>query len=511
METVIVYSQTLFIFLLLCFSSLVSYFLFFKKPKGNFDLLPSPPAFPIIGHFHLLLAARIHMSFQKISSKYGPLLHLRIFNVPVILISSPAIAYEIFRAQDINISSRGVAAIDESLAFGSAGFVHAPYGDYWKFMKKLIVTKVLGPKAMEQSRSVRNEELELFYKTLLDKAMKKESVDFFEEAVRLVNNTLCTMTMGRSCSVENNEAGRVMELVAELATLSKKFLLGKMLRNIFEKLGISPFKKKIMDVSRRFEELLDKIILEHEEKPEDTEGKDFMDLLLADSRDENAEYKITKKHIKSLFTELFLGATDTSSTSTQWVMAEIINNPKIFQRVREEIDSVVGKTRLIQETDLPNLPYLEAVIKEALRLHPSVPFLVREFRDECTIGGFYVPNKTTLVVNVYAMMRDTDFWEDPDEFKPERFLASSRKEEDVKERFFNYIPFGSGRRKCPGSNLGSIFIGTVIGMMVQCFDWEIKGGKVKMEDAPGRLFLTMAHPLRCTPLPRTLNPLPTSH
>ncbi|KAL1198235.1 Cytochrome [Cardamine amara subsp. amara] len=311
------------------------------------------------------------------------------------------------------------------------------------------------------------------------------------------------MSMGKS-SVENNDSERVMILSAQLSALSMKFFLAKMLRNLLEKLGFSLFRKEIMGVSHRFEKLLDRIILEHEEKLDGNQDKDLMDAFLEAYRDENAEYKITKAHIKSLFVELFLGATDTSATATHWTMAEILHNSIVFERLREELDSVVGKTRLIQETDLPNLPYLQAVVKEGLRMHPPIPVFVRSSQEGCRIGGFYIEEKTTLMVNTYAVIRDSNSWEDPNEFKPERFLASSRKEDNI----FNYIPFGSGRRRCPGSNLGSIFVGTAIGIMVQCFDWEIKGDKVNMEEATGRSFLTMAHPLRGIPFPRIINPLP---
>jgi cytochrome P450 len=152
---------------------------------------------------------------------------------------------------------------------------------------------------------------------------------------------------------------------------------------------------------------------------------------------------------------------------------------------------------------------LQAVVKEGLRLHPPTPLVVREFQEGCEIGGFFVPKNTTLIVNSYAMMRDPDSWQDPDEFKPERFLASLSREEDKKEKILNFLPFGSGRRMCPGSNLGYIFVGTAIGMMVQCFDWEINGDKINMEEATGGFLITMAHPLTCTPipLPRTQNSL----
>ncbi|CAA7021909.1 unnamed protein product [Microthlaspi erraticum] len=502
--------QNCFILILLCLFSLLCIFLFFfKKPKDCSELPPSPPSMPIIGHLHLLLSSLIHKSLQRISSKYGPLLHLRIFNVPIVLVSSASMAHEIFKTHDVNISSRGLTPIDESLFFGSSGFFSAPHGDYWKFMKKLVVSKLLGPQAIQQSRSLRAEELERFYFDLLDKAVKKESVEIRKEAMKFTNNSTCKMVIGRSCWEENGEAERVRVLITESIALSKKVLFATLLRKPLEKFGISLFKKEIMGISDRYDEVLERFLVEHEEKLEKQhhhhQGVDLMDVLLEAKGDEKAEYKITRDNIKSLYVELFLGGTDTSKQTIQWTMAEIINSPKTIVRLREEMDSVVGKSSLIQETDLPNLPYLQAVVKEGLRLYPPVPIFGRRLQEGCKMGGFYVSEKTTIVVNGYAVMRDPTYWEEPNEFKPERFLDSSRRlgqEEEIREQVLKYLSFGSGRRGCPGSNLAYIFLGTAIGMMIQCFDWRIKGDKVNMEETLSGMVLTMAYPLKCTPVPR---------
>ncbi|CAH8382298.1 unnamed protein product [Eruca vesicaria subsp. sativa] len=496
------FENGLTLILLSIFSTFFLFAFFLKKPKKVFDLPPSPPSLPIIGHLHLLFTTSLHKSFQKISFKYGPLLHLRIFNVRILLVSSASLAYEIFKDHDMSISSHGPIGIDECIVFGSYGFLKAPYGDYWKFMKKTITTKVLGPQALERSRDLRAVEIERFYRDLLDKAMKKESVEIGEEALRLVSSVLGKMSLGRSFSEEE----RVSEFSGEIAALTQKIFLQQVLRKPLEKIGLSPpFKKEVMDASYKFEELLEKIIVKYEEEKD--QGSELMDTLLAACGNEDAEYKICRSHIKALLAELFFGAGDTSSKSTQWAMAEILNNHKIFERLREEIDSVVGKTRLIQEIDLPKLPYLQAVIKESLRLHPPGALLPREFEQGCKIGGFYIPKGTSLVINAYAVMRDADSWKDPDEFKPERFLG----EEDARrEHVLNYLPFGAGRRGCPGSNIAYILGGITIGVMVQCFDWKIEGDKVNMEEATGRALLALAHPLNCTPLPRTLNLLPSS-
>ncbi|KAG7533258.1 Cytochrome P450 superfamily [Arabidopsis thaliana x Arabidopsis arenosa] len=369
--------ENCFIFVLLCLLSRLFYDLFFRKPKDSragCDFPPSPPSLPIIGHLHLILFVPIHQSFQKIASRYGPLLHLRFFHFPIVLVSSPSMAYEIFKAQDVNVSSRPPPPIEESLILGSSSFINTPYGDYSKFMKKFMVQKLLGPQALQQSRKIRADELDRFYKNLVDKAMKKECVEIRNEAMKLTNNTICKMIMGRSCSEENGEAETVRGLVTESIFLTKKHFLGAMFHKPLKKLGISLFAKELMSVSNKFDELLEKILVEHEEKlQEHHQSIDMLDMLLEAYGDENAEYKITRDQIKSLFVDLFSAGTEASANTIQWTMAEIINNPKISERLREEIDSVVGNIRLVQETDLPNLPYLQAIVKEGLRLHPPGP------------------------------------------------------------------------------------------------------------------------------------------
>ncbi|CAH2079687.1 unnamed protein product, partial [Thlaspi arvense] len=292
---------------------------------------------------------------------------------------------------------------------------------------------------------------------------------------------------------ENNEAERIWGLVTELDGLSKKILLANLLCKPLEKFGISLFKKEIMSVSNRFSEVLEKILVEHEEILEEDQGTDMMDVLLAVCRDENAEHMISRSHIKSLFVA---PTPQRKQYSGQWQRSL---TTLIFLRHLEKISNKL----LIQETDIPNLPYLQAAVKEGLRLHPPLPVFVRTVQKRCMMGGFYIPENTTLAVNAYAVMRDPDSWENPNEFRPERFLTSSRsgQEDERREQALKYISFGNGRRGCPGSRLGYVFVRTAVGMMVQCFDWRIKDDKVHMEE-DGGLNLSMAHPLRCTPVAR---------
>ncbi|CAA7055563.1 unnamed protein product [Microthlaspi erraticum] len=503
MAAIIVDFQNCFIFsILISLFSLLFYRILVKKqnPSG-YDLPRSPPALPLIGHLHLLLSTKPHKSIQKLFTKYGPLLHLRVFNIPFIIVSSASVANDMCKTHDVSLSSHGTLGIDESLLFGSSSFLMAPYGAYWKLLKKIAVTTMTGPQALERSRGVRAKEIARFYSTLLHKAKNNESVEIELEAMKLTSNIICSMSLGRRLSEENGEAEKLRGLVTDTFTLMKKITLTVVLHKQLEKLGFSPFKTKIMGVSQGFDELLEKIFKEHEEKPDGHQGSDMMDALWTAYQDSNAEFRITRKEIKSFLVDILIGGIDTTVEAIQWTMAEILSNQNVLERLREEIDYVVGKTRLIEETDVTNLPYLQAVVKEGLRLHSPFFFVSRMLQEGCKIGGFYVPEETPVVVNAYAVMRDPENWECPCEFKPERFLASGQ-EDERKEQAMKFIPFGYGRRACPASNMALTSIGIAIGIMVQGFDWRIQGENICMEEASGLMTMKMARPLTCTPVAR---------
>lgn len=205
-----------------------------------------------------------------------------------------------------------------------------------------------------------------------------------------------------------------------------------------------------------------------------------------------------------------MAGTDTSAVTTEWALSELINHPNIMQKAREEIDIVVGRNRVVEESDIINLPYLQSIVKETLRLHPTGPMIVRESTENCSIGGYDIPSKTRIFVNVWAVGRDPNHWENPLEFIPERFVSkdgSGKSELDVRGQHFHLLPFGSGRRSCPGTSLALQVVQTSLAAMIQCFDWKVDGINVDMEEGPG-LTLPRAHPLICTPVPR-LNPFPS--
>ncbi|KAK2637066.1 hypothetical protein Ddye_031858 [Dipteronia dyeriana] len=180
---------------------------------------------------------------------------------------------------------------------------------------------------------------------------------------------------------------------------------------------------------------MEKVLKEHEERAErdgEREDEDLMDTLLKIYKDKKPEVKITRTHIKAFLVDLFIAGTDTAAEAMQWTIAELINHPDAFKKVRQEIESIIGRTR---------------VVKEALRLYPPAPVTTRECRQNCRIKGFDIPEQTAVAINLYAIMRDPDEWENPDEFRPKRFLIPSR---DQEQKLFNFVPFGAGRRDVQG-------------------------------------------------------------
>lgn len=179
----------------------------------------------------------------------------------------------------------------------------------------------------------------------------------------------------------------------------------------------------------------------------------------------------------------------------EWAMTLLLNHPETLQKARDEIDSRIGHGRLLEEHDLPNLPYLQAIISEALRLCPPAPLLLpHESLEQCTVGGYRIPRGTMLLVNTWAIHRDPAEWADPTEFRPERFVDGG---EGGK-----ILPFGVGRRRCPGDGLATRLIGLALGTMIQCFEWRRIGEElIDMEDTGGRTFHKV-NPLRAMRRPR---------
>ncbi|KAL0342453.1 UNVERIFIED_CONTAM: Flavonoid 3'-monooxygenase, partial [Sesamum calycinum] len=323
----------------------------------------------------------------------------------------------------------------------------------------------------------------------------------------------------------DKKAEEFKAMVVELMVLAGVFNIGDFIPPL-EGLDLQGVAAKMKKLHKRFDAFLSGILEEH--KINGSRGPDgYEDLLstlisLNDDSDGGGG-RLTDTEIKALLLDLvefqFLffvmvkgdlkiqAGTDTTSSTVEWAIAELIRHPAILAQARQELDSVVGSARQVLESDLPRLPFLQAVVKETFRLHPSTPLSLPRIADEsCEINGYFIPKGSTLLVNVWAIARDPDVWSNPLEFRPERFLpGGERPNVDVRGNDFELIPFGAGRRVCAGMSLGIRMVQLLIASLIHAFEFDLANGQsaetLSMEEAYG-LTLQRAEPLMVHPKPR---------
>ncbi|ONK70071.1 uncharacterized protein A4U43_C05F29940 [Asparagus officinalis] len=484
---------------------------FLSRWRTRVCLPPSPLALPILGHLHLL-APIPHQALHKLSLQYGPLISIRLGSVPCVVASSAETAKEFLKTHDNSFSDRPLSKAVSYLTYGSADFSFAPYSSYWRYMKKLCMTQLLGGRTLEQNLPLRRQEIIRLMKTLFEKSLKGEAVNIGAELQKLTNNVICRMAMSRTCSGNDLEAEEVKKIVEETAELTGKFNLADYI-GFCRNLDLQGFDKRLKDLHQRFDNMMEGILKEKEErKGKDTAEetkKDLLDIMLDIAGDSNAEIKLTRENIKAFILNIFTAGTDTPALTVEWALAELINHPTILQKARDEINRIIGINRLVRESDIPNLPYLQAIVNETLRLHPPVSIVTRESTADCNINGYDIPARTRLFVNLWAIGRDPKHWSEPLEFKPERFTKND-KEVNVRGQHFHLLPFGSDRRMCPGTSLALQVMQPMLAAIIQCFDWKIDSGhgKVDMNEGQG-LTLPRAQPLICRPVAR-VSQMPTA-
>jgi cytochrome P450 len=294
--------------LLLLIALLLGVFIFFitKQKWLTLHLPPSPRALPIIGHLHLL-GPLIHQSFHELSSRYGTLLYLKLGSVPCILASTPELAKQLLKANDLAFSSRKNSLAADHLTYNSP-FAFAPYGPYWKFMNKLVTTELLGNRTLNQFLSIRTKELHEFIRYLANKAEAGERVNVTDGLLKLTSNIISQMMLSIRCSGTDSQAEEARTLVREVTNILGEFNVSDFIwfcRN----LDLQGFRKRFEDVHKRYDALLEKIITDREElrkqkeityKRGDHDVKDLLDILLDALENKNLEITLTRNHIKAL-------------------------------------------------------------------------------------------------------------------------------------------------------------------------------------------------------------------
>ncbi|CAL9760812.1 unnamed protein product [Musa acuminata subsp. burmannicoides] len=272
--------------------------------------------------------------------------------------------------------------------------------------------------------------------------------------------------------------------------------------------GMGRRMKRLWD---RYDVLWKKFVEESGRRGEEDEGKGgkaFLQVMVEVLERGDQKDPLTVDHVKTLFLELILGGTDTTSTTIEWAMAELMRNPDLMRKIQDELDAVVGKERAVEESDVPKLEYLRAVTKETLRLHPVVPLLVpRSPSSPCTVGGYTIPKGSKVFVNVWMIQRDAAIWgEDAVEFRPERFLTAADDKYEFSGTNFAYLPFGSGRRLCVGISLAEKMVTHMLASFLHSFRWQLpEGEKLELGERYG-LVMRKAEPLVLVPTARFDDP-----
>eukprot|EP01018_Ginkgo_biloba_P006296 Gb_11310 [translate_table: standard] len=454
-----------------------------KTSNGTDNLPPGPTPLPIIGNLHIL-GKLPHRTLQNLAKKYGPIMYLRLGSVPTVVASSPEMAKEFLKTHDAIFASRPLTSAGKYTSYNYMDLGFAPYGPYWRHMRKVCVLELLTAKRIESFRSMREEEVGLMVDSIREESGHgAKPVNVSGRLSSLTRNIICRMIAGRKHSDEDITGKGFLEMVQEILSVNGAFIIGDFIPSL-EWLDLQGIRGRMKNVHAIFDEFAEKVIDEHVERmksnsrQKDQHSKlDFVDVLLEMS--ETPQMEIRRENIKAMIYDMLVAGMDTSATTLEWAMSELLRNPHVMKRVQEELDSVVGNHRRIKEADLSSLEYLQCVVKETLRLFPVAPLMVpHESMEGCTVGGYHIPAKTRLIVNVWAIGRDPDVWEDPLAFRPERFME--RDIDAVRGQNFEMIPFGSGRRGCPGASLAIVLVGFVLAQLLQCFDWSVEGDPAEL-------------------------------
>ncbi|KAM7257070.1 hypothetical protein ACFE04_012811 [Oxalis oulophora] len=445
-----------------------------KHQKGG-KLPPGPKPFPIIGSLHMI-GALPYRSLAKLAQKYGPIMSLNLGNVPTIVISSPQGAELVLKTHDAVFAGRPKSQASELLHYGSKGFGLSSNGSYWRNVRKFCTLQLLSAAKIEMFSPMRKKEIGLLVEEVKEAARRHEVVDITEKVNQFVENMTYRMVLGTNKDDEFDLKG----LFEETLVLVGAFNLSDFVP-FLAPFDFQGYTKRMKNVSKSTDQLLEKIISQHEKENSDEKPyKDFVDTLLSmlnkpmTPNDED-KHIMDKTQIKAIVVDMLAASLDSSAKVSEWILAELLRHPRVMARLQEELDRVVGKNRMVEEKDLVDLPYLDMIIKENFRMYPIAPLLIpHESMEDITIDGFHIPNKSRIIVNLFAMGRDPSVWShNVEEFYPERFIDSNV---DLKGHNFELIPFGSGRRGCPGMQLGLTNVKLVVSQVVHCFDWKLPNG-----------------------------------
>jgi cytochrome P450 len=502
----------------------LSNLLVFSRRRGRYTLPPGPIRWPLLGSLLSVGFEYRHRTYARLSSKYGHVMHFRLGGANVIVVSSPELAMEVLKTKDTEWASRPPTPAGKYIGVDFHALDFAPNGPHWRHLRKICATHIFSPARLRAQYYIRREEVLRIVDGIFSQSQRGlglglgEAIDLRSVSYSLMDNIISRVLFGNKYTQSDHPIAKVMHSfrddVQEAMILAGAFAISD---GLFPALGWLDLQghlrhRRIKRISQRLERVYKLIIDDHRldlENKNDIseETKDFVHILLS----LQGEDKLSDKSLMGLIMDVLPFGKDVVAAVLEFAMAELIQNQSVLRKLRGEIDRVVGDGRLMDESDICKIPYLECVVKEALRLHPPAPLTDPHYNEEAVdLAGYRLPPKCIMFINIWALANDPKWWDEPSEFRPERFETESNMIGD-----FRYLPFSGGRRKCPASNLAYLAMQHAIGVFVQAFDWSLPAGQlnINMEDEEFGASSAKKYPLLALAKPRLhLLPLkPPSH
>ncbi|KAK1363767.1 Cytochrome P450, family 81, subfamily D, polypeptide 8 [Heracleum sosnowskyi] len=373
------------------------------------------------------------------------------------------------------------------MGYSWSTMVGASYGDHWRNLRRLSALEIFSTSRINSFLSMRRDEVnQLLHRLSQNTRNEFGKVVLKPNLIDLSFNIIMRMIAGRRYYgevVDDEEAKHVRDIIEEEKSMAGVSYPGDFLP-FLSWIDYKNFKKRAFVLFKKMDRLLQGIIEEHK----DGEGRHSMvGHLLSLQKSQPDSY--SDVIIKGLMVVLIFAGSDTSGVTIEWAMSLLLNHPHVLKKARDEIDTVIGQDRLVEESDLSKLHYLHNIILETFRLFPPTPLLLpHQASADCKVGGYDIPAGTLVLVNSWSIHRDPKVWDDPTSFKPERF-------EGIEVETHKLMPFGMGRRSCPGNGLAHRVVGLVLASLIQCFEWErISDEKIDLTEGKG-LTMPKAEPL----------------
>ncbi|KFK23633.1 hypothetical protein AALP_AAs74839U000700 [Arabis alpina] len=449
-----------FYFLLMILLFPVFYIAYNIRSKTQpFNIPPSPPGLPVVGHLHLLKPL-LHRFFHGISEQYGPIFTLRFGFRRVVVISSYPLVKECFTGQnDVVLSNRPSSLTNKYISYNNTTLGTLPYNDHWKNLRRISSVEILSPHRLDSFYHIRRDEIHRLLTSLArDNTTKGDNkLDSFKEVELepllsdLTLNNIVRMVTGKRYygdDVKNKEEADIFKnLINDIFTKTGAIQPSDNLP--FLKFFGSKYEEKVKSIGKSVDEVLQRLL---DECRKDKKGNTMINHLMSLQEQEPEYYNDVT--IKGLMMAMIIPGSDTSSVGIGWVMTHLLNHRHVLNKARAEIDEKIGQDRLIDEQDISDLPYLQNIVSETFRLTPVGPLLLpRQASEDIKIGGYDVPRGTIVLINAWAIHRDPELWHDPEKFYPDRFNGKEIKTDESSDNVRTLMPFGNGRRLCPGAGL----------------------------------------------------------